>query len=135
MSTEDWQLNQILAYLAADLPDTRWIVLLGKHSTVKASFPNSVIETDRVSAMGAALLSLGERISRELSGGQLQYSLIAGETGSHAVIVLNHEYLLMLGLRTAASSDTVLTALQRSLIPLLQALKIEQLPRWLAKWS
>lgn len=133
MSTEHWQLNQTLAHLAADLPDTRWIVLLGKHGTVKASFPNTVIDTDRVSAMGAALLSLGERISSELSGGPLQYSLIAGETGSHVVIVLNQEYLLVLGVRTAVSSDDLLLALRGSLPSLLQALKIEPPPRWLTK--
>jgi uncharacterized protein len=57
------------------------------------------VEEDRVSAMSAAMLSLGERISGELGRGALEQVYIKGGKGS---IVL-----------TAVGEEAVLTALAR----------------------
>jgi uncharacterized protein len=57
------------------------------------------VEEDRVSAMSAAMLSLGERISGELGRGSLEQVYIKGDAGS---IVL-----------TSVGSEAVLTALAR----------------------
>lgn len=52
--------------------DSKWVC--------KGTFPDeSRLKLDRISAMGAAILAFGERISSELKGGNLRYSLIAGE--------------------------------------------------------
>lgn len=125
------ELNEALARLAADLPDTRWLVLLNKHGGIKAKFPNSLIETDRASAMGAAIQSLGQRVSRELNGGDLQYVLIAGEIGWHMVIVINEDNYLELGVRPGASIDLLFGALRSSIPPFLHAIGVEQPPHWL----
>ena len=61
-----------------------------------ALLPNTVDE-DRVGAMSAAMLSLGDRTSRELARGELEQVLIKGNKG----------YVLM----THAGPDAVLTAL------------------------
>src|SRR6478736_5332827 len=57
------------------------------------------VEEDRVSAMSAAMLSLGERIAIELGRGQLDQVFIRGERG----------YVLLMSVGTEA----VLTALAR----------------------
>jgi predicted regulator of Ras-like GTPase activity (Roadblock/LC7/MglB family) len=57
------------------------------------------VEEDRVSAMSAAMLSLGERISEELGRGGLNQVYIKGSNG---FIVL-----------TSVGSEAVLTALAR----------------------
>ena len=57
------------------------------------------VEEDRVSAMSAAMLSLGERISGELGRGELEQVYIRGDDG----------YILL----TAIGEEAVLTALAR----------------------
>lgn len=63
---------------------------------IASALPNEV-EEDRVSAMSAAMLSLGERISAELGRGSLEQVYIKGGEG----------YVII----TSIGSDAVLTAL------------------------
>ncbi|MCB2180001.1 roadblock/LC7 domain-containing protein [bacterium] len=66
--------------------------------TIASALPSDV-EEDRVSAMSAAMLSLGERISGELGRGNLDEVYIRGEDG----------FVLL----TAIGDEAVLTALAR----------------------
>ena len=66
--------------------------------TIASALPGDV-EEDRVSAMAAAMQSLGERIASELGRGVLDEVYIRGEEG----------YVLL----TAVGQDAVLTALAR----------------------
>lgn len=66
--------------------------------TIASALPSDV-EEDRVAAMSAAMLSLGERISGELGRGNLDEVYIRGEDG----------FVLL----TAIGEDAVLTALAR----------------------
>lgn len=66
--------------------------------TMASALPSDV-EEDRVSAMSAAMLSLGERIASELGRGSLDELYIRGEAG--------------LVLLTAVGDEAVLTALTR----------------------
>ncbi|MFV2056484.1 MAG: roadblock/LC7 domain-containing protein [Thiohalomonadales bacterium] len=58
------------------------------------------MDEDRVGAMSAAMLSLGDRTAQELSRGELEQVLIKGKNG----------YVLM----TYAGSDAVVTVLAKS---------------------
>ncbi len=64
-----------------------------------ASALQADVEEDRVSAMSAAMLSLGERIATELGRGQLQQVFVRGENG----------YVIL----TAVGEEAVLTVLTR----------------------
>lgn len=66
--------------------------------TIAAALPQGV-EEDRVAAMSAAMLSLGERIASELGRGSLEQVYIKGSNG----------YVLLM----AIGSEAVLTALAR----------------------
>src|SRR5215468_10363702 len=66
--------------------------------SIASSLPAGV-EEDRVSAMSAAMLSLGERISSELGRGSLQQVYVKGENG----------YVIL----TAVGEEAVLTVLAR----------------------
>ena len=66
--------------------------------TMASALPSDV-EEDRVAAMSAAMLSLGERISGELGRGSLDEVYIRGEEG----------FVLL----TAVGDEAVLTALAR----------------------
>jgi predicted regulator of Ras-like GTPase activity (Roadblock/LC7/MglB family) len=66
--------------------------------SIASSLPAG-IEEDRVSAMSAAMISLGERISSELGRGLLQQLYVKGENG---YVILN-----------AIGEEAVLTVLAR----------------------
>ncbi len=65
---------------------------------ISAVLPQSLDE-DRVGAMSAAMLSLGDRTAQELSRGKLEQVLVKGDTG----------YVLM----TYAGRDAVVTVLAK----------------------
>jgi uncharacterized protein len=66
---------------------------------IMASALPTDVEEDRVSAMSAAMLSLGERIANELGRGMLEQVYIRGD---HGFVIL-----------TAVGEEAVLTALAR----------------------
>ena len=66
--------------------------------TIASALPTNV-EEDRVSAMSAAMLSLGERIANELGRGNLDQVYIKGENG----------YVVLM----SVGNDAVLTVLAR----------------------
>jgi len=66
--------------------------------TIASALPQSV-EEDRVAAMSAAMLSLGERIASELGRGSLEQVYIKGSNG----------YVFLM----SVADDAVLTALAR----------------------
>jgi predicted regulator of Ras-like GTPase activity (Roadblock/LC7/MglB family) len=121
-----------LARLAADLPDARWLALITSNGSPVAVFPDFTADQDRITAMGSAMLSLGERISRELQGGEFRYALIGGSLANQLVCALDGKILLVAGLRPGASLDAVLAGLGRSIEPLLRIFKIASCPAWLA---
>ena len=111
--------------------DVRWIVWLSSNGLVRASFP-SEMELDRPSAMGAALQSLGERVSQELRGGTLHYSLIAGEDGSHLLVVLDEDNALLVGLHPQTSIDALIGAVRRTVQAYALQLKLAPDSPWLS---
>ncbi len=123
-------MNQTLDGIARQLMGVRWIVWLDSTGLARASFPIDM-ELDRPSAMGAAVSSLGERVSRELQGGALRYSLIAGENGSHLVVVLDEDNLLLLGLHPQTSIDALLEAVRDVVKTYALQLRLDPASPWL----
>jgi predicted regulator of Ras-like GTPase activity (Roadblock/LC7/MglB family) len=61
--------------------------------TIASSFPGGV-EEDRVSAMSAAMLSLGERIAGELGRGGMEEVYVRGENGYVVLRAVGEEAVL-----------------------------------------
>lgn len=80
-------------------PDIEASAVVSVDGLIMASALPSDVEEDRVSAMSAAMLSLGERIAAELGRGELEQVYIRGDSG----------YVLV----TAIGQEAVLTALAR----------------------
>jgi predicted regulator of Ras-like GTPase activity (Roadblock/LC7/MglB family) len=85
--------------MQAASPDIEASAVVSVDGLIMASALPAEVEEDRVSAMSAAMLSLGERISGELGRGSLEQVYIKGGKGS---IIL-----------TAVGEEAVLTALAR----------------------
>lgn len=80
-------------------PEIEASALVSVDGLIMASALPSEAEEDRVSAMSAAMLSLGERISMELRRGALEQVYIRGSNG----------YVIL----TAVGQEAVLTVLAR----------------------
>lgn len=93
------QLVERLRDLQASSGDVEAAAIVSVDGLSMASSLPSNIEEDRVSAMSAAMLSLGERISSELGRGELDQVYVKGENG---YVILN-----------AVGDEAVLTVLAR----------------------
>lgn len=93
------QLVERLRDLQASSGDVEAAAIVSVDGLSMASSLPADIEEDRVSAMSAAMLSLGERISSELGRGELEQVMVKGENG----------YVLL----TAVGEEAVLTVLAR----------------------
>lgn len=98
MRTEQFQ--QILADLNGSTADIEASALISVDGLMMESAMPQGMDEDRVGAMSAALLSLGERTARELARGSLERVLVQGQDG----------YVIM----TSAGSEAVLTVLAKS---------------------
>ena len=92
-------LNQALAELNGTSADIEGSAIISIDGLMMSSLLTSAMDEDRVGAMSAAILSLGERTAEELSRGNLEQVLIKGEKG----------YILM----THAGENAVLTLLAK----------------------
>ncbi|RRN55808.1 hypothetical protein EIM48_09010 [Pseudoxanthomonas sp. SGNA-20] len=98
------QIRQTLEDLTSSSADIEASALISIDGLlIDAAMPQSMDE-DRIGAMSAALLSLGERTARELGRGRLERVLVQGEDG----------YVIM----TAAGEEAVLTVLTRAEVKL-----------------
>ena len=93
------QMVERLQTMQAAAPDIEASAIVSVDGLIMASALQQGVEEDRVSAMSAAMLSLGERISSELGRGSLEQVYIKGDAGS---IVL-----------TSVGDEAVLTAMAR----------------------
>ena len=88
-----------LRSLQVSAPDIEASAVVSVDGLIMASALPAEVEEDRVSAMSAAMLSLGERIAGELGRGGLEQDYIKGDSG---FIVLS-----------SVGDEAVLTALAR----------------------
>jgi hypothetical protein len=93
------QLVERLRDLQASSGDVEGAAIVSVDGLSMASSLPGHVEEDRVSAMSAAMLSLGERISSELGRGVLEQVFIKGERG----------YVIL----TSVGEEAVLTVLAR----------------------
>ena len=93
------QMVERLRDMQASTPDIEASAVVSVDGLIMASSLPAGVEEDRVSAMSAAMLSLGERIASELGRGSLAQVYIKGEQG----------YVVLMSI----GEDAVLTALAR----------------------
>ncbi len=97
-SRTELMVNRLRDMQAAS-PDIEASAVVSVDGLIMASALPIEVEEDRVSAMSAAMLSLGERIASELGRGALEQVYIRGGSG----------YVIL----TAVGEEAVLTALAR----------------------
>jgi hypothetical protein len=81
MATRPEQIQQHLKALVSNTPDVEGAAMVSADGLVISSVLPAGTDEDRVSAMAAALLSLGERTSSELQRGALEQMYVKGAGG------------------------------------------------------
>ncbi len=97
MASRTESMTKILKELQKGTPDIEASAIVSVDGLIMASALPQDVEEDRVAAMSAAMLSLGERTAQELNRGKLDQVFIRGVEG----------YVLLMN----AGEDAVLTAL------------------------
>ena len=80
--------------LQANTPDIEASAVVSVDGLIMASALAATIEEDRVSAMSAAMLSLGERIASELGRGLLDQVYVKGSNGYVLLMSVGEEAVL-----------------------------------------
>ncbi len=97
--TRTEQMIAMLKDLQASTPDIEAAAVVSVDGLMMASALPADVEEERIAAMSAAMLSLGERTAQELRRGVLEQVFVKGEDG----------YILLMG----AGEEAVLTTLAR----------------------
>lgn len=99
--------------LQASSPDVEASAIVSVDGLTIASALPQGIEEDRVSAMSAAMLSLGERIAGELGRGVLEQVYIKGENGYVLLAAVGEEAVLTVMARKEAKLGLILLDMRR----------------------
>jgi predicted regulator of Ras-like GTPase activity (Roadblock/LC7/MglB family) len=108
------QLIESLRNLQASSPDIEASAIVSVDGLTIASALPQGIEEDRVSAMSAAMLSLGERIASELGRGVLEQVYIKGENGYVMLMAVGEEAVLTVMARQQARLGLILLDMRRA---------------------
>jgi hypothetical protein len=103
-----------LRELQASSPDIEASAIVSVDGLSIASALPQGVEEDRVSAMSAAMLSLGERIASELGRGALEQVYIKGEKGYVVLMSVGQEAVLTALAREQAKLGLIFLDMRRA---------------------
>jgi uncharacterized protein len=108
------QMVERLQNMQAAAPDIEASAIVSVDGLIMASALQQGVEEDRVSAMSAAMLSLGERISSELGRGGLEQVYIKGNAGSIVLTSVGDEAVLTAMARQEAKLGLIFLEMRRA---------------------
>ena len=100
--------------LQAGTPDVEASAIVSVDGLIMASSLPADVEEDRVSAMSAAMLSLGERIASELGRGVLDQVYIRGNMGYVILMAIGEEAVLTVLARKNAKLGLIFLDMKRT---------------------
>jgi len=114
MATRTEAMARLLKSLQVGTPDIEASAVVSVDGLIMASALPQDVEEDRVSAMGAAMLSLGERIAQELERGVLDQVYIKGDNGYVILMAVGEEAVLTVLARQNAKLGLVFLDMKRT---------------------
>jgi len=113
MSISVAKLEGILQNLVSGTPDVQGAALVSPDRLPLASTLPSGMDEERVSAMSAAMLSLGERIGNELSRGEIDRLYVEGDKGYGILTSCGEEAVLLVLASKAAKQGLLMLEIKR----------------------
>ncbi|KXK12785.1 MAG: roadblock/LC7 family protein [Chloroflexi bacterium OLB14] len=114
MASRAEQIVDRLRNMQAAAPDIEASAVVSVDGLIMASALQQGVEEDRVSAMSAAMLSLGERISGELGRGGLEQVYIKGDKGAIVLTAIGEEAVLTAMARQEAKLGMIFLEMRRA---------------------
>jgi predicted regulator of Ras-like GTPase activity (Roadblock/LC7/MglB family) len=108
------RLVQRLRDFRSSIPDIEVSAVVSADGLIVASDLPAGVEEDRVSAMSAAMLSLGDRIANELRRGVLDQVYIHGENGYVVLMAAGEEAVLTVLARKEAKLGLILYDMKKA---------------------
>jgi len=119
------RLDRILAELVGQVPEIEAASVVSFDGLAMASALPQEMDEDRVAAMSAALLSLGERAAEGLGRGLLSQVYVEGEDGTVFLISADDEAVLVAVAAKGAKTGLMLFEVRRAAAAVAEALKVE----------
>ena len=119
------RLDRILAELVGQVPEVEAASVVSFDGLPMASALPLGMDEDRVAAMSAALLSLGERAAEGLGRGTLSQVFIEGEKGTVFLISADDEAVLVAVTAKGAKTGLMLFEVRRAAAAIAEVLRVE----------
>lgn len=100
--------------LQAGTPDVEASAVVSVDGLIMASSLPAGVDEDRISAMSAAMLSLGDRIAIELSRGNLEQVYIKGSDGIIVLMAVGEDAVLTVLARETAKLGLIIHDMKRA---------------------
>ncbi len=114
MRSRTEQMVDRLRDLQAGTPDIEASAVVSVDGLIMASSLPSGVDEDRISAMSAAMLSLGDRIAAELRRGALDRVYISGTLGIIVLMAVGEEAVLTVLARSSAKLGLIFLDMKRA---------------------
>jgi predicted regulator of Ras-like GTPase activity (Roadblock/LC7/MglB family) len=122
------RLDRILAELVGQVPEIEAASVVSFDGLPMASALPLGMDEDRVAAMSAALLSLGERAAEGLGRGELSQVYVEGENGNVFLVSADDEAVLVAVAARGAKVGMMLFEIRRAAKALAAVLRVD--PQW-----
>ncbi|MFL6240735.1 MAG: roadblock/LC7 domain-containing protein [Actinomycetes bacterium] len=120
------RLDQALTDLLREAPEIEAAAVVSFDGLPMASALPSSMDEDRVAAMSAALLSLGERAAQGLGRGELAQVYIEGESGTVFLVSADDEAVLVAVAAPGAKAGMMLYEVRRAANAVAEALRTDR---------
>src|SRR6478672_1873351 len=117
------RLDRAIHALLAQTPEIEAAAVVSFDGLPMASALPPSMDEDRVAAMSAALLSLGERAAQGLGRGELSQVFIEGETGTVFLVSADNEAVLVAVAAQGAKAGMMLYEVRRTSRAIAEALR------------
>ena len=122
------RLDRAIQWMLAQTPEIEAAAVVSFDGLPMASALPPSMDEDRVAAMSAALLSLGERAAQGLGRGELSQVYIEGETGTVFLISADNEAVLVAVAARGAKVGMMLYEVRRAAAAVADALRADEPP-------
>ena len=126
MGFDSGRLREILVRLREDNPYIRASAVVTEDGLPVVSALPEDVDEDLVAAMGAAILSVSEKIAAEVKGGRMRRVLIEAEESGILVVPLDGELLLVTLFDPKAKLGVILYSVKKALGQLTMELKARE---------
>jgi len=120
------RLNRMLEQLLSDAPELQAAAVVSFDGLAMASILPVGMDEDRVAAMSAALLSLGEKAAQGLGRGDLSQVYVEGEDGTVFLVSAEDEAVLVAVAERGAKTGLMLYEVRRGAADVADILRAEE---------